>query len=74
MSTYLIEAIHNVIESHIERFFMILKNSAQHIELIDSLVAPMKNGKLYYYVMYSLIHSTLRCMQWRKTSSSSFAV
>jgi len=45
MGTYLIEAIHTVIESHIDRFFAILKNSAQHIELIDSLVAPLKNGK-----------------------------
>jgi len=43
MSSYLISAVHSVIDSHHERFFILVKHSAQLIEMIDSIVAPMKN-------------------------------
>ena len=45
MSTYLNDAIHNVMESYVGRFFELVKNSAQVLERIDSIVSSMKNSK-----------------------------
>lgn len=45
MTAYLNDAIHNVMESYVGRFFELVKDSAQVLERVDSIVASMKNGE-----------------------------
>ena len=45
MTAYLNDAIYNVMESYVGRFFELVKDSAQVLERVDSIVASMKNGE-----------------------------